>query len=55
MGYTFGLSEAIFSNLKPINYFYNHELYICFENVNDNWLEDYINSEAGALKPTFLI
>ena len=29
----------------------NHELYICFENVSDNYLEDYIKAQ----KPTFLI
>ena len=29
--------------------------YICFENVNDKWLEDYIESEAVAQKPTVLI
>ena len=50
-----GLSEAILSNLKPINYFVIMSLFICVENANDNWLEDYIKSEAGAQKPTFLI
>ena len=49
---------ALWSNIfvrKANKLFCNHELYICFENVNDNWLEDYIKSEAGTQKPTFLI
>ena len=54
MGYIFGLSEAICSNLKPINYFVIMR-YICFENVNDKWLEDHVKSEADAQKLTVLL
>ena len=52
--YICALGSNIFE-LKDDKLFCNHELYICFENVIDHWLEDYIKSEAGVQKPTFLI
>ena len=52
--YSWALESNIFE-LKANKLFCNHELYICFENVNDNWLVDYLKSEADARKPTFLI
>ena len=38
--YTWALGSNIFE-LKANQLLCNHELYICFENVNDNWLENY--------------
>ena len=39
--------------LKAAKLFCNHELYICFENANDIWLEDCIKSEAGVQNACF--
>ena len=51
--YIWALGSNIFE-LKADKLFCNHELYICFENINDNWLEDYIKSETGVQNPAFL-
>ena len=52
--YIWALGSNMFE-LKANKLFCYHELYICFENVNDNWLEDYIKSKPGSQNPTFLI
>ena len=55
MGYTFGLSEATFSNLKPINYFVIMSYIFVLRMSVITGLEDYIKSEAGAQKTIVLI
>ena len=60
MGYTPGLSETIFSNLKPINYYVilSYIFVLRMSMITGlKIIKDYINSdsEAGAQKPTFLI
>ena len=44
--YIWALGSNTFE-LKTNKLFCNHELYICFENINDNWLEDSIKSEGA--------